>query len=146
MGAAPLADRNLETLTAATADEPSGRAPEQLEPPASQERSLTDDLVALLDDGKTYVEAEVRFQKTRAAFAFDRGKAGAFYGIVAFALLHLALVALVVGTVIALIPAIGAWAATALVAAVLIVAGGGCALAAKRRFERLGEAYREIRE
>ena len=120
--------------------------PEPLDPPASHERSLTDDLVAMLDDGKTYVEAEVQYQKTRAAFAFDRGKAGAFYGLLAFALLHLALVALVVGAVIALSPAIGAWAATALVTVVLALAGGGFAWRAKTRFDRLAEAYRETRE
>jgi hypothetical protein len=110
------------------------------------ERSLTDDIVAMLDDGRTYVEAEVRFQKTRAAFALDRGRTGALCGLVAFALLHLALVALAVGTMIALIPTIGAWAATALVVGVLALAGAGFALAARRRFARLADAYRETRQ
>ena len=120
--------------------------PGRLEPPASQARSLTDDIAALFDDGKTYVEAEVQYQKTRAAFALDKGKAGAAFGAIAFALLHLALVALVVGSVIALAPAIGAWAATALVVGVLVLAGAGFAIAAQKRFKRLAEAYRETRE
>lgn len=108
-----------------------------------EERSLTDDIVALLDDGKTFVEAEVQYQKTRAAFAFDKGRTGAFYGVLAFALLHLALVALVVGAVIALTPMIGAWAATAVVVGALALIGILFALAAKRRFSRLTAAYRE---
>lgn len=110
---------------------------------APVDRSLTDDLVALLDDGRTYAEAELQFQKTRIAFALDRGRKGALYGLVAFALLHLALVALAVGTVLALTPAIGAWAATGIVVAVLAAAGIGLALAAKKRFLRLTAAYRE---
>lgn len=109
-------------------------------------RSLTDDVVALLDDGRTLVEAEIQFQKTRAAFAFDRGKSGAAYGIVAFALLHLALVALVVGAVIALTPLISAWGATAVVVGVLVVLGGFFGIAAKRKFARLAAVYAETRE
>ncbi len=113
---------------------------------ATDDGSLTEDIVALFDDGRTLVEAELQFQKTRAAFALDRGKTGAFYGIVAFALLHLALVALVVGVVIALTPVIGAWLATAVVVGVLVAAGMALALAAKRKFARLAQVYAETRE
>lgn len=122
-----------------------GELPEQPGRPAATGRSLTDDIVALLDDGKVYAEAELQYQKTRAAFALGKGKAGALYGVLAFALLHMALVALVVGTVIALIPLIGAWAATALVTGVLVVAGGFLAMRAKKRFDRLSATYRETR-
>jgi hypothetical protein len=108
--------------------------------------SLTDDVVAMLDDGRTLLEAEIQFQKTRAAFAFDRGKSGAAYGVAAFALIHLALVALVVGTVIALTPVIGAWGATAIVVGLLLIAGGLLALAARRKFARLAAVYAETRE
>ena len=108
--------------------------------------SLTDDIVALLDDGRTMVEAEVQYQKTRAAFAFDRGRAGALYGVIAFALIHLALVALVVGAVFALAPVIGPWGSTAVVVGILLVVGGLFALAARRRFARMASAYAETRE
>lgn len=108
--------------------------------------SLTDDVVAMLDDGRTLLEAEIQFQKTRAAFALDRGKSGAAYGVAAFALIHLALVALVVGTVIALTPVIGAWGATAIVVGVLLIAGGLLALSARRKFARLAAVYAETRE
>ena len=141
----PLADRDIAQPRPAGASETGGELPEQLDPPASQGRSLTDDLVALLDDGKTYIEAEVQFQKTRAAFALDRGRSGAIYGVVALTLVWLALVALVVGLVIALTPEIGPWAATAVVVVVLAAGGAFFAWRAKQRFARLVEAYRETR-
>jgi hypothetical protein len=108
--------------------------------------SLTDDVVAMLDDGRTLLEAEIQFQKTRAAFALDRGKAGAIYGVASFALIHLALVALVVGAVIGLTPVIGPWGATAVVAGLLLIAGAFLGLAARRRFARLASVYAETRE
>ena len=111
--------------------------------PVPEGPSLTDDVMALLDDGKTYLEAELQFQKSRAAFVVDRGRSGAVYGVVAAVLVHLALIALVVGVLIALTPAIGAWGATAIVVGVLVVAGIVLALAAKRRFAQLSTAFSE---
>ena len=140
-----MADQN-STIEADKAPRASDEAaPEQLDPPAAKSRSLTDDLVALVEDGKTYVEAEVQFQKTRAAFALDRGRSGAIYAVVALALLWLALVALVVGLVIALTPEIGPWAATAVVVVVLVAGGAFFARRAQKRFARLAAAYRESR-
>lgn len=112
---------------------------------AFSEGSLSDDIVALIDDGKTYVEAELAYQKTRLAFAAGRGKSGALYGICAFAVLHLALVGLVIGAIIALTPVITAWGATALVVGLLLIAGVILALKAKQRFARLVEAYAETK-
>ncbi len=114
--------------------------------PVPEQGSLTDDILALLDDGRTMVDAEIQFQKTRAAFALDRGRSGALYGIAAFGLIHLALVALVVGLVIALTPVIGPWGATAVVVGIVALAGVLLATAARRRFRRLAAAYSETRE
>jgi Flp pilus assembly protein TadB len=111
--------------------------------PVSSEPSLVDDVKALVDDGKTYLQAELQFQKSRAAFVADRGKSGAIYGIAAAAVLHLAMIALVVGLVLALAPLITAWGATAVVVAALLVIGVVLGLAAKRRFSRLSSAMRE---
>ncbi len=105
------------------------------------DESLSEDIVALIDDGKTYVEAEIAFQKTRLAFAADRGKSGMLFGICAFAVLHLALVALVVGAIFALTPLITALGATALVVGILLVTGAVLAVKAKNRFARLINAY-----
>jgi Flp pilus assembly protein TadB len=107
------------------------------------EPSLVDDVKALIDDGKTYLEAELQFQKSRAAFAVDRGKSGAIYGIAAAAVLHLALIALVVGLVFALAPVLTAWGATAVVVGILVIVAVVLGLAAKRRFTRLSTALRE---
>jgi Flp pilus assembly protein TadB len=114
-----------------------------VDPTVAVEPSLIDDVKALVDDGKTYLEAELQFQKSRATFAVDRGKSGAVYGLAAAAVLHLALVALVVGAIFALTPLITAWGATAVVVGVLLVAGLLLGLAAKRRFARLGNVMRE---
>jgi len=86
----------------------------------ASEPSLTADIEALIADGRTYLEAEVAYQKSRAGFAANRLKWTAIYGAAAFGLLHLALIALTVGAVIALTPVTGPWIATAIVAAVLL--------------------------
>lgn len=105
------------------------------------DHSLTDDVRALIDDGKTYFEAELQFQKSRAAFIADRSRSGAIYAVAAVLLIHLALVALAIGLIIALTPLITAWGATAVVAGLLLVAGALLGLAAKKRFAGLSSAF-----
>ncbi len=110
------------------------------------ETSLSDDLHDLFEDGRVYVEAELAFQKSRLALAGDHGKKGIFYAICAFAVLHLALVALVIGAIFALAPLITALGATALVVGLLLLAGGILAMKAKARFESLSDTYSETEE
>jgi len=87
------------------------------------DRSLLEDVEALIEDGRTYFEAELNFQKTRAAFAADRAKKIAVLGAGAVVVLFLALIGLTVGLIIAFTPLLTAWGATALVVgAMLIVA------------------------
>ncbi len=90
------------------------------EPGTALDESLTDEIAALIDDGKTYAEAEIAFQKTRASFVADRGKSAALYGLFALGFVHLALIALVVGAVISLMPLLGPVGATLLVTIVLL--------------------------
>ncbi|WP_375289788.1 phage holin family protein [Qipengyuania sp.] len=90
---------------------------------AATRHSLIDDVEALFEDGKTYLEAEVAFQKSRAGFAGNRLKFAAVYGAMAFGFLHLALIALTVGIVIALTPVVGPWLATAIVVLALLIGG-----------------------
>lgn len=85
--------------------------------------SLVDDVLALVEDGKTYAEAELAFQKSRAGFTANRVKKAVGFGAAAFGVLHLALIAIAVGAVLALIPLVGAWLATLIVGGGLIVAG-----------------------
>ena len=112
-----------------------------VDPSLPPDHSLSEDIRSLIDDGKTYFEAELQFQKSRAAFVADRGRSGAIYGVGALALIHLALVALVVGLVLALTPAIGAWAATGVVVAALLIVAVILGLMAKRRFTSLSSAF-----
>lgn len=97
--------------------------PDEIEPELQEPRfdhSLLDDFNALVTDGKTYVEAEIAYQKSRASFAGSRVKWSFIYGAAAFGLLHLALIALAVGAVIALAPLVGPWLATGLVVVALL--------------------------
>lgn len=114
-------------------------------PSGTADASLTDDVMAMYHDGKTYVQAELAFQKTRAAFTLEKGKSGAAYLAIALSLVHLALIALVVGLVIALTPLITAWGATAVVTGLLIIGALVFAKKAKARFDRLAEAYGDKR-
>jgi uncharacterized membrane protein YqjE len=111
--------------------------------PAPMDDSLIDDVRNLVDDGKTYVEAELQYQKSRAALVLDRSRSGAIYGAAALVLVHLALIALVVGLVIALTPLITAWGATALVVGVLVAIALVFGLKAKGKFASISTALSE---
>ena len=107
------------------------------------EFSLTEDVLALIEDGKTYAEAELRFQKSRAAFIANRTKGAIAFGLGAFGVLHLALIAATVGLVIALVPIIGAWGATALVTVALVIAGVILLRLLKSRLDDIRAAFDE---
>lgn len=107
------------------------------------ERSLTDDISALIEDGKTYAEAELAYQKTRLSYAADKGKSGLGLGLAALAFIHLSLVALVVGLVIALTPYLTALGATGVVAGVLLIGAAIFGLTARKRFGSISKAFEE---
>jgi len=87
----------------------------------AQDVSLTAEIAALVEDGKNYAEAELAFQKTRVGFVANRGKLAALYGLFALGFIHLALIALVVGVLIALTPVLGPWGAIAVVVSALLL-------------------------
>lgn len=122
-------------------DEHGQDAPEDSEGPSGH--SLTDDLIALLDDGKTYAEAELAFQRSRAAFTADRLKGAIGFGLAAFGVLHLALIGLTVGVVLALIPIVGPWAATGIVTVTLVIVGLFFLRLLKSRFDEIRGAFSE---
>lgn len=103
--------------------------------------SLADDLLALFEDGKTYAEAEVAYQKSRAGYTANRLKSAVALGFGAFGVLHLALIALTVGLVIALIPLVGPWIATAIVSLTLIVVGVVLLRMLKTRIDDIRAAF-----
>lgn len=107
-----------------------------------QDGSLADDISALIDDSKTYIEAEIAFQKTRLSFAANRSKSGIGFILGALAFLHLALIALVVGAIISLIPIAGPVGATLLVVGTLLIATAMLLWLAKGKFASLSDAFR----
>lgn len=102
---------------------------------AAGQRSLFDDVEALIDDARTYWEAEVSYQKSRAGFIGNRLKKTIAFGVVAAFFAVLATIGLTVGLIIALTPLVSAWGATAVVVigllliAYLLVRGAGKAWA-----------------
>lgn len=100
---------------------------------AAEDRSLIDDVEVLIEDGKTYLEAELNYQKTRALFVGDRAKGVALWALVGFVFAWMALIGLTVGLIIALTPPLSAWGATAVVTIVwLLVAVVTLSVAASR--------------
>jgi len=101
------------------------------------------DVDALIADGKTYFEAELTYQKSRAGFAANRLKWTVLYGMAAFGFLHLAGIALTVGAVIALTPLVGPWLATLLVVALLAGAAFLLALRLRKKFNDIREVFED---
>ncbi len=99
--------------------------------------SLADDVGALLEDGRTYLEAELAFQKSRLGFVGNKSKQGVVYGVAALAFMHLALIGLVVGLVLALSPTVTPLGATAIVAGSLLI---GAFILAKMAMSRFSSA------
>lgn len=110
------------------------------------QRSLFADIEALIDDGRTFVEAEIAFQKARIAYAGSKGRSAAILLLLAALFGCFALFALVVGLVIALAPLLTAWGATALIAGILILAAGFCAIAAAANVRQLRAAFRKDKD
>ncbi|MFA7601544.1 MAG: phage holin family protein [Novosphingobium sp.] len=79
---------------------------------AARHRHLEDDLRTLVDRGVALARAEAELQKARASHAAARLKWIALLGGLALALAFFSLVALTVGLVVALTPALGALGAT----------------------------------
>lgn len=103
-------------------------------------RSLVADLRALADDGRTLVEAELAYQKSRAAVAAIGARGAAAWGALALALVFFALMALVVGALFTLAPLIGPLGATLAVTAVLLAVAVLAGLVARGRWRRAATA------
>lgn len=100
------------------------------------ERSLVDDVRQLVDDGRTLLEAELAYQKSRALVAGAAAKAVAGWGALALALVFFAIMAVVLGLILALTPQLGALGATGAVVAGLILMSALSGWTAARRWKR----------
>lgn len=117
-----MADDNLPHSNTSTSD--------------AAQRSLVDDVRALVEDGRTLVEAELAYQKSRAAVAGAGAKGVLGWGALALALTFFMLMALVIGVLLGLSSILGPWAATAIMVSALALLAGLCALVASRRWKR----------
>jgi len=136
------------TETARIMREDEGGADHAAAPEGSEDdgRSLFADIETLIDDSRTFVEAEIAFQKTRMAYTGQKGRNAAIFGICAAILAVFALFGLIVGLIIALSPLLTAWGATALIVGILLVAAFICAMVAFRNFQKIRAAFRKDRE
>lgn len=107
------------------------------------DRSLVADVRQLVDDGRTLVEAELAYQKSRALVVRNASKGIALWSAVAFGLLLLAMMAIVFGLIATLAPRIGPGWATIVVVAGLGAMGTLSGLAAVRRWNRLAAQIRD---
>lgn len=98
------------------------------EDPANPETKpgMVAQLRGLYSDGRELIDAEIGFQKARMAAAGRQVRAMALLAVVGLVLLSCALIALVVGTMIALIPVLGAWGAMAATVVGSLVLAGLC--------------------
>jgi hypothetical protein len=108
---------------------------------AAENRSLVDDVEVLIEDGKTYLEAELNFQKTRAQFVGDRAKGVALYGLLGLMFAWMALIGLTIGLIFALTPSLGGWGATGVVVAIWLVIAGFAFRAATGRWRALVASF-----
>jgi uncharacterized membrane protein YqjE len=109
---------------------------------AQSERSVIDDVVSLISDGRLFVQAELTYQRTRLAYAASKGRAAALFGLLAAALCLLALFGLIVGMIIALAPEIGAWGAVGAVTGGLLFLAAISSLLALRNVRRVRNAFK----
>jgi len=107
----------------------------QLDDDGPAEPSLVDEVRQLIDDGRTFVEAEIAFQTSRAAYVGKGIKGVVLFGALAAVLVFFALMALTVGLVITLTPILTAWGATAAVFAGFLIVAGICGMMAASRWK-----------
>jgi hypothetical protein len=100
------------------------------------ERSLANDVRQLASDGRTLLEAELAYQKSRAVVAGQAAKGVAGWGALALAMVFFALMALVLGLVLVLAEAIGALWATITAFLTLLAIAALCGWIALRRWQR----------
>ncbi len=122
-------------------DAPGEFGGERASKPAGLDETLAEEISALLDDGRTLIEAEIGFQKTRAILAGRRIGVTIALALVAVILLHLTLIALAVGLVIALEPLVTIWGAIAIVVGALLAGVIALALAARSIAGRISQLF-----
>ncbi len=112
-----------------------------LESTPAYDESIIEELGALISDAGLYATAEIAFQKSRAKFAGRTIGAAVGFAALALVLLHIALIAMAVGMVIALAPLVTIWGAIAIVVGIMLLAAAILAYGAIGRARTVGEMF-----
>lgn len=102
---------------------------------------MIDQLRGLYADGREMIDAEIGFQKARIGAVGRQVRTMALLAIVGLILISCALIALVVGTMIALIPELGAWGAMAATVVGTLVLAGICLWLAAGRVSKVSALF-----
>ena len=94
-------------------------------------------VVQLADDARSYAKAEIAYYREILLARLRAAKVGAIFGIGALLLAHAAIIALVVGAVLILVPHVGPGLATLIVVIVSLVLAALLGRAAVARLSRL---------
>ncbi len=116
------------------------------DPSLSAARGLLEDVEDLLVDAKTYFDAELSYQKTRAGFVGSRLKRTLGFAFVAICVAIFATIGLTVGLIVALTPLITAWGATAVVVGALLLIAFVLVRKAGRAWSEMMDAINEDKE
>jgi uncharacterized membrane protein len=106
-----------------------------------EEPSLNEDIAGLIESGRTYAQAELNFQKTRAALAGKAAGKAALWLLLALVLVNIALITLAVGVMIALAPLITIWGAIAVVVGAILVLVAILVIRAKQRASQISAFF-----
>lgn len=101
------------------------------------EPPLIDELKLLGEEARAYAEAEIAFQKSRAAVAVKGVKNAAIFVVAGLVFVLFALIALVVGLLLALVPYVGHWGALGIVAGAFVLLTLGSVLLARSHWRRM---------
>lgn len=105
--------------------------------PQDEDLSLVEDVRLLIGEARTFAQAEVAYQKTRAAYVGAQTKAIAVLGLGAAVLVVFAVMALVLGAVIAVGTLIGPWLAMIVVPLVILIVAAVMGISARNRSKRM---------
>ena len=118
-----------------------GPAPAEEAPPPVYDESIVEELGAVIDDAKLYATAELAFQKTRAKLLGKNVGIAAGAVVLAIILLHISLIALAVGLVLALEPLVTIWGAIAIVVGVMLLGVAWLGYVAFSKGQLIGEMF-----
>lgn len=105
------------------------------------DESIIEELGGLIEDAGLYATAELAFQKNRAKLAGKNVAIAALVIVLALILLHLSLIALAVGMVMALEPIFTIWGAIGIVVGIMLLATIALVMIAWSKARLLSEIF-----